>query len=140
LVFTVPSGLASYSPVFTFLFRELGFALAAETRRAVCGAMRTGASRLVAARADDLQFCDLDRGLALEDAALLILLRIRAGVLLREVHSLDDRLSLGGIDAQNLALLAAVFPERTTTVSFLRTCGLTRLVCSFFCVGFPYIG
>src|SRR5205085_5069961 len=110
-LFLVPSGLALYSPVFTALFAHLRVALAAEAGCAVFGPVRTGPRRLIAARADDLQLRELDGRLALDDTALLILLRIRAGVLLREVHPLDDRLSLRGIDAQDFALLAAVFPR-----------------------------
>src|SRR5436309_15105774 len=95
--------------MFSSWFLHLGVALAAVAGRAGIGAVRAGARRLVAARADHLKVGQLDRRLALEDAALDVPLRVRTRVLLIEAHALDDRLSLHGIDAEHHALLATVF-------------------------------
>src|SRR5882724_9399004 len=67
--------------------------------------------RLVALRADDHQVRDVDRGFALDDAALDVLRGVRLRVLLDEVDALDDRPHLRGVDPQHLAagpLLAAL--------------------------------
>src|SRR5207253_4998670 len=84
------------------------FALAAEARAAFFRAVMTGAGRLTAARADELELVDLDARLALHDAALLVLAGVRLGVLLEEVHPLDDRRALGAVDAEDLPALAGV--------------------------------
>src|SRR2546427_7556976 len=57
--------------------------------------------RPAALRTDHHEIAGVDRGLALQNAPLDVLLRIRASVLTHEVHSLDDRPPLGRIHAQD---------------------------------------
>src|ERR1043165_9021612 len=77
-------------------------------RLSLGGAMGAGAGGLAAAGADELELVDADRRLALQDSALLVLLRVLARVLLEEIHPLHDGRPLGRIHAENLALFAAV--------------------------------
>src|SRR5207245_7779263 len=57
--------------------------------------------RPAALRADHHEVAGVDRGLALQNTPLDVLLRVRARVLAHEVHSLDDRPPLGRIHAQD---------------------------------------
>src|SRR5712691_1302245 len=70
--------------------------------------MRARARALAAARTDQLQLVEAHRRLALQDSALHVLGGVRAGVLLEEVHALDDGSALRRIHAQDLPLLAAI--------------------------------
>src|SRR5215217_7255153 len=68
--------------------------------------------RLAALGADHLEVGDLDRRLALEDAALDALVRVRPRVPLDHVHALDDGLAVAGEDAQDPAAGATVLARR----------------------------
>src|SRR5437764_4007158 len=118
--FLIPNSSASFlrTSLLYFSFSlvaidlHLRIALAAITRAAAFGAVFAGARRFAAAGTDDLEVGELDRRLALQDAALDVLLRIGARVLLAQVHALHDGRPLGRIDPQHLPLLAAVLPRQ----------------------------
>src|SRR5262245_61364634 len=66
------------------------------------------AGRLAALAAHHHEVAGVDRGLALEDPALDVALRVRTRVLAGEVHSLDDRPALARKHPQDPGLAAAI--------------------------------
>src|SRR6185436_16918744 len=83
-------------------------ALAHADAAAVLQALAPEPGRLSALRADHLEIRHLDRSLPLEDAPLDPPVRIRPGVPLHHVHTLDDRLAFGGEHPQHPAARPAV--------------------------------
>src|SRR5262245_59354750 len=100
-----------------FLLAEVRFALATVAGHfALFIAMRSRTGRLVAARADHLELVHANRVLALGDATLHVLARVRLLVLPLLVDALDDGRALGRLDAENFALLSAVLARQNDDV------------------------
>src|SRR4029453_18536715 len=88
---------------------DLPFALPADTNLApVAHALVSDPARLVALLAEHHEVRDRDGGLLLDDPALHLLLRVRLGVALDDVHALDERAVLLRIHAQDAPALALV--------------------------------